>query len=941
MEIIECKVNHLENPVGYKLGSPVFCWKVKDAEGKRQEAARVRIAYEKDMKECIVDTGYEESLNSLAFEPGIPLKPRTGYYWDVEVRSETGESALSEVQYFETGKMSEGWNAKWITCDGKTERHPVFGKELGTEKKVKRARLYICGLGLYEVLIDGQKAGEEFLAPGCNDYNSWIQYQTYDITSYLTEKNAGNSGRLEVLLGNGWYKGRFGCDSTRTDGYYGNEWKLLAEIRIEYEDGTESVIGTDESWQVKRGSILFSNIYDGEHRDDTIPVMEEGYAVPAEAPAGKLTERMSTPVTVHEVIKPVELIVTPSGEQILDMGQNFAGIFRLRVKEAAGTIIHLQFGEVLQNGNFYRDNLRSARAEYIYISNGEETVLVPHFTFYGYRYVKVEGISGLKTEDFEGLALYSRLGKTGDMTTGNSLVNQLISNTRWGLKSNFVDVPADCPQRDERMGWTGDAQVFSPTACYLEDCYAFYAKYQYDMAREQEMLGGKVPQVVPSFQYKDTSSVWGDAACIIPWNLYRFYGDKKILEEQFESMKSWVDYITRVDAGSEHKAWGEAFHYGDWLALDNKMGGEDQVMGATDADFIAYVYYMESAMIVSKAAGILGAETEKQQYMALSEELRAFIAEEYFSKNGRCCIGTQTALILSLKYHLTANEEWSRKRLAQLFRKNMDKLETGFVGTPLMCPVLSENGMSSLAYRLLLNEEYPGWLYEINLGATTVWERWNSVLEDGSISSTGMNSLNHYSYGSIVEWLFAYSAGIRQAEGSTGFKKAQIAPEVDWNLRKMDAYYNSASGVYRCRWNIIDETHIEIGVTVPFGCEAEVVLPLAKKELFKTKDNPMFESVKAGICHLSAGSYSVVYETAGSMRKIYSCDMAFGELISYKPAREILLRNVPQTDMVPTLYYDRPARDIFMEFAGAAGVPDKDTVQAMLGQIDSLLAQVE
>lgn len=921
MQIENCRVNHLKTPVGYRIDSPVFSWKVRDAKGKKQKCARVRISHEKDMKDCIFDTGYKNDLSSLAFSPEITLKPRTGYYWNVEVISDLEEHAVSETQYFETGKREEAWIGKWISCDSENERHPIFYKEISVPGEVKKARLYICGLGLYEARINGCKVGDEMFVPGCNAYDAWVQYQTWDITENLA-KGSGNT--IEVLLGNGWYKGRFGCDTTRVKGYYGQEWKLLAEIHILYEDGTEEILGTDETWKAKRSNLTFSNIYDGEHRDDTLVAEEENCFI-TEAPKGTLTERMSPAVRIHEKLKPVELIVTDAGEQVFDMGQNFAGIFKLRVKEEKGKKIHIQFGEVLQNGNFYRDNLRSAKAEYIYISNGEEVTLVPHFTFYGYRYVKIEGVSNLKIEDFTGLAVYSELGSTGSLTTGNELVNQLISNTRWGLKSNFVDVPTDCPQRDERLGWTGDAQVFSPTACYLEDSYAFYAKYLYDMAQEQKALDGKVPQVIPSFQYKDTSSVWGDAACIIPWNLYHFYGDIKILKDQFESMRSWVDYITSVDEGSNHTAWGNVFHYGDWLALDNRFGGIEEAEGGTDADYIAYVYYMVSAEIVAEAADILGYQCKAVKYGDLATEIRSHIKNTYFSKNGHCCVPTQTGLILALKYHLTSDEQWTQERLRKLFNKNLDKLETGFVGTPLLCPTLSENGMTDLAYHLLLNEGYPGWLYAVKLGATTIWERWNSVLEDGSISGTGMNSLNHYSYGSIVEWLFAYSAGIRQEKCNVGFTCTKISPELNWELKTVDAIYDSPAGEYRCKWEILDANHVKINVTIPFNCEAELTLPC-------TNDNPKRI--------LEAGEYEFVYETSKSLKRIYSCNDTVGDLFSNQAVKETLQQIIPQASIVPTIYYERTLRSILMEYQGTLGIPPADVLEVMLGQLDATLAQI-
>lgn len=870
MKIYDMKVNHLANPLGFRMERTIFSWKVKEAAGKCQRSARIQVAADSQMKELLFDSGFDAMASSLGYSAKVELKPRTRYYWTVTVLSDADEEATGEVQWFETGKREEPWQARWITCDNTEQRHPYFEKQVVPKGAVKEARLYVCGLGLYEAYYtpeggkeeDGRRTealpvriGKEYLTPYSNDYNEWVQYQTFDVTEMLK-----GAGTLSVLLGNGWYKARFGFNARENVGFYGNEWKLLAELRISYADGTKEVIGTDESWSVRRSNLTFSNLYDGEWRDDTLPELPPVQAVSCEPPKGELTERMSLPVTVHEIFEPKELLHTPAGEQVFDMGQEFTGIFSLKVHEPAGTRIHIQTGEILQNGCFYNENLRSAKSEYVYVSDGREVELMPHFTFYGYRYVKIEGVTDLRKENFKGLAYYSDIEEKGSLRTGHELVNRLIENIRWGLQSNFVDVPTDCPQRDERMGWTGDAQVFSPTATYLKDTYAFYAKYLYDMAKEQGALSGKVPVVVPSCKEEGTSSVWGDAACIMPWNLYLFYGDKSILEDQFDSMKAWVDYVRRVD-GDNH-GWRYVFHYGDWLSLDNPRGGAEQVFGATDEEFIANLYYAVSAGLVAKAAKVLGKTAEEEEYGRLSKEQFAEVKREYYSATGRCCIRTQTALVLTLKYHLSENEELTKKQLLKLFEESGNKLKTGFVGTPLLCNVLSDNGLDSLAYGLLLNEEYPGWLNEVKLGATTVWERWNSLLSDGTISGITMNSMNHYAYGSIAEWMFRHSAGIDFTEDAPGFTSVKFLPVLSFGLRSMEACYDSPSGVYKSAWKMEDPCHVTLSVSVPFGCTATLKLPMAKEEVYQDSSNPMFADVRDGVCHLMPGDYTVSYETS-------------------------------------------------------------------------------
>lgn len=814
MKIIQLKTNHMENPVGFAINPPIFSWQVEGATGKFQKAARIKVAADPEMTRILADTGWSAELDSLASPMEMVLTPRTRYFWAVSVETDAGEMAESGVSFFETGKMGESWEAHWITCD-RTSRHPIFHRDIPVTKPLLSARLYICGLGLYEAEIGGVRVGNEYMTPYCNNYNAWVQAQTYDVTDLLR-----NDGRLSVTLGDGWYMGRFGY--LGKENLYGTEPKLIAEVRLRYEDGSEDVIGTDESWFVTRSKITFSNIYDGEHRDDTLPETDPEPVRPTNLSAS-VTDRYSLPVTIQERIKPAALLHTPKGETVLDLGQNLTGIFSLCLNEKPGTVVHLQMGEVMQNGCFYNENLRTAKAEYIYTCSGGKVALEPKFTFYGYRYVKVEGVTEFQPGDFTALVLHSDLPETATLITGHDKLNRLIENVKWGQKGNFLDVPTDCPQRDERLGWTGDAQVFSATACFLRDSYAFFRKYLHDMNTEQAALDGMVPDVVPSLSkdYQGTACVWGDAATIIPWNLYMFYGDKSILTDSFDGMKAWVDYIHRYD-GTNH-AWREHFHYGDWLALDRPGSAPDECKGGTDEGYIAYVYYMNSAEIVSQTAKILNREAEAQKYAALAEELRNFIRQEYFAPYGRCVADTQTGLLLALQYGLSPNPEACRKRLAEKLSISGGKLQTGFVGTPFLNRQLTEAGMEREAYDLLLNEEYPGWLYEVNLGATTIWERWNSLEPDGTVSSTGMNSFNHYAYGAIAEWMFRYMAGLQPME--PGFRKVKIAPIPDARIGRVEMRYASAAGTYSVRWEILDAETFHLRVEVPFGCEAELRLP--------------------------------------------------------------------------------------------------------------------
>ncbi|MBE0689895.1 MAG: family 78 glycoside hydrolase catalytic domain, partial [Anaerolineae bacterium] len=553
---------------------------------------------------------------------------------------------------------------------------------------------------------------------------------------------------------------------------------------------------------------------------------------------------------------------------VLDMGQIMTGWIRFRTKAQAGTRIHLQFGEVLQGGNFFRDNLRTARADYTYIADGAEAVVEPYFTFYGFRYVKISGWDGaLNIDDFTGCVVYSQMDTIGEIETSNEKVNQLIKNAMWGQKGNFLDIPTDCPQRDERLGWTGDAQIFVGTACFNMDVDAFFSKYLYDLAKEQSKLGGMVPFIVPMANLKrGGSSAWGDAATVVPWTVYEVYGDIDILEQQFESMCAWVDYIREIDdASGGRRLWTEGFHFGDWLALD----GSDPVSrrGGTPEDFIASAFYCYSARLAARAAAFLGKMEKADVYGRLSAEVKAAIQKEYFTENGRLAIPTQTGYLLALYMDLVPDGYLERVQKDFVLRLTYDNLHlrTGFVGTPYLCRVLSNIGADDLAYTLLLNEDFPSWLYAVNLGATTIWERWNSLNPDGTISSTGMNSLNHYAYGSIVEWMYRDMCGLNPSSGDddvTGFRHARIAPKPDKSLQWARARYRSAAGFYESGWRFDEVGQLTLEIAIPFNAAATVVLPGAQLDEVSINDQRLREGEQIGNSVelvLGAGHYTMAY----------------------------------------------------------------------------------
>lgn len=864
MKITQCRISHLANPLGIDLGKPVFSFAVENGED-RTAKSRIRILEE---GKTVHDTGWQEDTSGTIPLP-LSLKPRAAYQWKVSCISGSGEKADSAWQHFETGKMTEPWRASWITCSWENDRSPVFQKafSLPKAKKVTRARLYICGLGLFVVGLDGRRVSRNHLMPGCVDYDSSFPAWTLDLTENLQNKDdKSEEHTLQITLGNGWYRGRFGFTEREK-----KPFALLAELHLLYEDGTEEALGSGKDWDVCESSILSSGIYDGEIRDDTAPV-HRGKAQLLTEPMPPVHDTFSLPVVETEELSP-EFLPADAGEYLLDLHQNFAGIFRLHVHEPYGTRVLLRFGELLEDGKLCRRNLRSAKQEYTYTSDGKEHILTPEFTYYGYRYVRISGISHLTQGDFTGIPLCSGFARTGFLQTGVPEVNQLLSNVLWGMRSNFLDNPTDCPQRDERMGWTGDAAVFSGTALDLGDTAAFFRKYLYEMHGEQKKRDGAVPETVPAFGTSNTGALWGDAVCTIPWNVYLATGDATVLEENYEGMLDWIRYIQRIDG--EDRGWRKVRQYGDWLALDSLYPEKGIAEGGTDKGFLADVYYRKSILIAAKSARILK-KKESEGLYCLAQKIRDRILNDFYAPSGRCCIDTQTGLALSIMEGL-GDRKMAGERLSELLLCNKNHLKTGFAGTPVLLPALSAAGCSDQAYQILLSHGYPGWMYEIDHGATTIWERWDSVSEDGTLSSTGMNSLNHYAYGSVAEWLFTHAAGLQTMEDHPGYQMARIAPKINARLKNLDLSLATAAGTYHIFWKVTDLHHAKVSIQIPTNAMAEVVLP--------------------GIHGMYAGGeHAFEIESVKPLRRVYTPEDDLKTLYADEKSREILYDLVPELD---------------------------------------------
>lgn len=832
MYISRLRVNHKKNPLGFNLAKIHLSWEVKDVCGKWAVETRIIVSESSNMEKLVYDSGVQENYHENQMLVSFDLKPRTRYYWQVEVKDDKGDCAKSNPAWFETGKLQESWTAKWIGTEENEKRMPLLYKEFELKEKPESVRWHVCGLGLYEAYVNEKKAGREFLMPGYHCYDSFLEYQTLDVTELLSQ----GKNKIAVLLGEGWYKGRFGFDGDYRN-LYGNQKKCIGELHIRYANGQEECIVTDSSWKAEESSICENGIYDGEHIDETLE--HKMLSVEEIEETRPLVERFNPRIHKVEEFQPVS-VKQEDEALLLDFGETVTGWVEITGAFETGQKVMMQYGEVLQKGSFYRDNLRTAKAEFTYVSKGKGETIRPHFTYYGFRYVKIKGLNPEKEYKFTAYRIMSDIERTGWVATDHDKVDHLLENTLRSQKCNFLDIPTDCPQRDERMGWTGDAGIFASTACFHMDSGSFFHHYMKNMQAEQEKCNGAIPFFVPRpkvkkeehtnpFYLDSGAAVWGDAATLIPWKLYQFYGDKAMLEEQYPVMKAWVDYeYERTKENEIPYLWQNDRQLGDWLALDN--GNINNPIGKTDSGFIASVYHYWSTKMVKEAAESLGLE-ESKVYAEREKEIRNAILNYYFPDKKFCLEYTQTAcaLLLYLKLYPEGEREVITAKLAELLKKNNGHLNTGFVGTPILCMALSENGQNQLAYDLLLNEDYPGWLHEVNLGATTVWERWNSLEEDGSISGTGMNSLNHYAYGSIAEWIYRYMCGLNPSIGEA--VKMTIYPMPDQRFKKAEGSWRSVFGKYVCAWNWKSEQEVVCNIEVPFNANARFILPDGTEEI--------------------------------------------------------------------------------------------------------------
>ena len=838
MKLTNLKINQISEPIGYAADHLSLSWLVEEP-GEAQSMTTAEVTVSDENGTVLYESGPDAQADSLDFALPVRALPRRAYKVQLKVNADNGETATGET-FFENGKMDEAWAGEWIAASLPDEIQPILFKTFVSAGSSAKDRLYISGLGVYEAYLNGKKIGDEYLAPGYHSYDFHVQTNVYRLDGLLKE----GENELRIMLGDGWFRGRLGFDGGFKN-LYGDRCCVIAELYQE----DQLIVKTDESWHSMASPVLQSSIYDGEVYDARLetelnkaPEDRETAPVRVEAPArcGNRTDRYNLPIVKKEAFPVKEILFTPKEEVVLHFGQNLTGWVEFDADLPVGEKIVLTASEIMQDDCFYHDNLRTAVTEFVYISNGTPEHARPHFTFYGFQYMKLERFDeegkqrkGTPEEIMKGLTditawhLRSDFDQIGFIQTGNEKVDKLFSNALWGQKDNFLDVPTDCPQRDERLGWTGDAQVFSETACYNMYVPAFYRKYLWDMKAEMSITDGSTPNVVPRIKEGMVAECgncpWADAAVVIPWNTYLHYGSKTLLAECYPVMKAWVDFSRkREEAEGAPHLIKSGFHFADWLALDNPQPGP---FGATDPLYIASAYYYQDASRVAQAARILGYEEDAAEYESLAAEILKALQEKYFDEDGLCVCNTQTGAALSLIFGLVpdpSKKGMQGEILNRLVKENDDHLNTGFVGTPILCPALTEGGHNDTAMSLLLNEEYPGWLNTVNLGATTIWERWNSVEADGHLNPEGMNSLNHYSYGSIEAWMYGYICGIRPMEA--GFKKAILAPHPDQRLGRAACRLQTAAGIYRSEWHYDENGKVHYEIEIPFDASAQVTI---------------------------------------------------------------------------------------------------------------------
>ncbi|QHS57518.1 family 78 glycoside hydrolase catalytic domain [Mucilaginibacter sp. 14171R-50] len=845
------------DPISIDAKTPRFSWQMEAGNTKNvlQSAYQIRVYTADDNKLIWNSNKVADSQSIYVPYKGPALTSRTAYVWQVMIWDNKGHaSPWSKKATWRMGMLSPtDWKAMWIgpgyAGDMVDKPSSMFRKGITLKKTVKSAFAYITAHGLYEAQINGAKIGDAYLTPGWTSYHKRLQYQVYDVTKMLVK----GENAIGAKVGSGWYRSTL----VSSPNHYGKDVGLLFQLEVAYTDGTHETIVSDGSWKSATGELRYAEIYNGatidarmEQKDWAKPGFDDSrWTAVKVQDYGKenFIATYNEPVKKHETFRALKVITTPKGEKVIDFGQNLVGWVRLNANGKAGDSIKISHTEVLDKaGNFYTENLRGAKAQNVYIlKGGGNEYFEPQFTWQGFRYIKVEGVRGdLNLDNFTAVAVYSDMEPTGVFTTSNPMLNQLQHNIQWGQKGNFLDVPTDCPQRDERLGWTGDAQVFSRTASFNMNVHNFFTKWLKDVAADQNS-DGSVPHIIPDvFDGQNGGATgWSDVATVVPWNMYLAYGDKELLQNQYPNMKAWVDYMQKH---SKNNLWNTGWHFGDWLfySVENDLDGMSAI---TSKYLIAQCFYAYSTQLLINAATALGNKADADHYTILLQQIKAAYLNEYVTPNGLISSDTQTAYTLALAFDMLPDNlrEQAAGRLAANIARYDNHLTTGFLGTPYLCHALSRFGYADVAYKLLLQDTYPSWLYPIKMGATTIWERWDGIKPDGSFETPTMNSYNHYAYGAIGDWMYRVTSGIDTDPYAPGYKKIIIKPTVGGKLTYANASYQTPYGKLVSNWKIEGDT-FNLDVEVPANTTATVYVPdYNEKEGYRTE-------------HIGSGSYHFI-----------------------------------------------------------------------------------
>ncbi|MGG4035978.1 glycoside hydrolase family 78 protein [Paenibacillus cisolokensis] len=861
IEVVELLTEYAEEPLGLDTRRPRFSWKLASEErGQRQQAYRVLVSTDAEAlrrdEGDMWDSGRVLSDQSVHVRyAGKPLKSGTRYYWKVRVWDRDGVSAgWSRQASWTMGLLDpDDWQAKWIGMDvpHSEEYRPVtyLRRTFRVRKPVARAVVHSSALGVYRLFIGGRRVGDHELAPGWTDYSKRIQYQTFEVTDFI----GGGEQAIGAMLGTGWYCGKLAMVGKRTYGYCPY---LIVQLHLEYEDGTKETIVTDETWRVSEGALRYSEIFRGEWCDARLERhgwLEPGYddagwSRPIELPyrgdryGGKLVAQPDPPVRATREIRPASVTRTGDGVYLFNFGQNMVGRVRLKTSAPRGAAIAIDHAEALDaDGKLYKANLRTAVQRDVYIAAGEGTeVYEPCFTYHGFRYVEVSGLSHEPDADtLTGVVIHTDGPEAGRFETSHPLVNRLHANIVWGQRGNFVSVPTDCPQRDERLGWTGDAQVFCRTATFNMESARFFAKYAADMC-DAQLDSGSFSDVAPNCGYhqrkvakrrgtewtRPYSAGWADAGVIIPWTVYQVYGDTDILERCYPAMVSYMGYLAGI--AREDRIPAELTHnYGDWLSMH----------ADTPRELISNAYFAYSTGIMARIAAVLGHEEDAIRYREREKRIKAAFCQDFVLPDGRLRGGTQTAYALALAMGLLPEPaaRLAARHLADEVKAGGCHPTSGFIGIRHLLPALSDYGYTDAAYELLLQETFPSWLHQIRSGATTMWERWDGYTEEGAINGSRMNSFNHYAFGAVGEWLYRYMAGIDTDPERPGFKHIRIAPRPGGGIAEVRAEHESMYGTIGSAWQMRDGK-FRIEVRIPVNTTATIRLPFPALDGETTKE---------------------------------------------------------------------------------------------------------